>query len=287
MKYELVKFVNNNLELEINVSPEEETVWLSKEDMSILFNRDRSVISRHIKNIFKSNELEEKSNVHFLHIANSDKPVPFYSLDVVISVGYKVKSPNGVVFRKWANTVLKKYLIKGYVINDKRTLVTNENYVNLINRVNNIDNRLSLIESESLYFSKTIVVYEGNAFDGLAIMSNLVSKAKHNLVLIDPYADTKTLNVLKNKDINASLLLITSDRAKLSQMDIDSFNDNYSGLSVVINNSYHDRYLILDDFIFYHLGSSINYLGNKFAQIDKIVDEDLKDLLRKRINEQK
>lgn len=287
MKYELVKFVNNNLELEINVSPEEETVWLSKEDMSILFNRDRSVISRHIKNIFKSNELEEKSNVHFLHIANSDKPVPFYSLDVVISVGYKVKSPNGVVFRKWANTVLKKYLIKGYVINDKRTLVTNENYVNLINRVNNIDNRLSLIESENLYFSKTIVVYEGNTFDGLTIMSDLVSKAKHNLVLIDPYADTKTLNVLKNKDINASLLLITSDRAKLSQMDIDSFNDNYSGLSVVINNSYHDRYLILDDFIFYHLGSSINYLGNKFAQIDKIVDEDLKDLLRKRINEQK
>ena len=209
MKYELVKFVNNNLELEINVSPEEETVWLSKEDMSILFNRDRSVISRHIKNIFKSNELEEKSNVHFLHIANSDKPVPFYSLDVVISVGYKVKSPNGVVFRKWANTVLKKYLIKGYVINDKRTLVTNENYVNLINRVNNIDNRLSLIESENLYFSKTIVVYEGNTFDGLTIMSDLVSKAKHNLVLIDPYADTKTLNVLKNKDINASLLLIT------------------------------------------------------------------------------
>ena len=287
MKYELVKFVNNNLELEINVSPEEETVWLSKEDMSILFNRDRSVISRHIKNIFKSNELEEKSNVHFLHIANSDKPVPFYSLDVVISVGYKVKSPNGVVFRKWANTVLKKYLIKGYVINDKRTLVTNENYVNLINRVNNIDNRLSLIESENLYFSKTIVVYEGNTFDGLTIMSDLVSKAKHNLVLIDPYADTKTLNVLKNKDINASLLLITSDRAKLSQMDIDSFNDNYGGLSVVINNSYHDRYLILDDFIFYHLGSPINYLGNKFAQIDKIVDEDLKDLLRKRINEQK
>ena len=287
MKYELVKFLNNNLELEINVSPEEETVWLSKEDMSILFNRDRSVISRHIKNIFKSNELEEKSNVHFLHIANSDKPVPFYSLDVVISVGYKVKSPNGVVFRKWANTVLKKYLIKGYVINDKRTLVTNENYVNLINRVNNIDNRLSLIESENLYFSKTIVVYEGNTFDGLTIMSDLVSKAKHNLVLIDPYADTKTLNVLKNKDINAFLLLITSDRAKLSQMDIDSFNDNYSGLSVVINNSYHDRYLILDDFIFYHLGSSINYLGNKFAQIDKIVDEDLKHLLRKRINEQK
>ena len=287
MKYETVKFVNNNLELEINVSPDEETVWLSKEDMSILFNRDRSVISRHIKNIFECNELEEKSNVHFLHTANSDKPVPFYSLDVIISVGYRVKSPNGVIFRKWANAVLREYLIKGYVINDKRTLVTDENYINLINRVDNIDNRLSQIESESLYFPKTIVVYEDNTFDGLAIMGDLLSKAKNNIVLIDPYADIKTLNVLKNKGNGVSLLLLTSDRAKISQMDIDSFNNNYSGLSVIINNSYHDRYLVIDDLIFYHLGSSINYLGNKFAQIDKIEDEDLKDLLRNRINEQK
>ena len=287
MKYELVKFVNNNLELEINVSPDEDTVWLSKEDMSILFDRDRSVISRHIKNIFECDELEEKSNVHFLHIANSDKPVPYYSLDVVISVGYRVKSPNGVIFRKWANAVLKEYLLKGYVINESRALVTNENYINLINRVDNIDNRLVQIESENSYFSKTIVIYEGNTFDALAIMSDLMSKAKNNIVLIDPYTDTKTLNVLKNKGNTVSLLLFTSDRTKLSQLDIDSFNDNYGGLTIVINNDYHDRYLVIDDFIFYHLGSSINYLGNKFAQIDKIEDEDIKNLLRKRINEQK
>ena len=287
MKYELVKFVNNNLELEINVSPDEDIVWLSKEDMSILFDRDRSVISRHIKNIFECDELEEKSNVHFLHIANSDKPVPYYSLDVVISVGYRVKSPNGVIFRKWANAVLKEYLLKGYVINESRALVTNENYINLINRVDNIDNRLVQIESENSYFSKTIVIYEGNTFDALAIMSDLMSKAKNNIVLIDPYTDTKTLNVLKNKGNTVSLLLFTSDRTKLSQLDIDSFNDNYGGLTIVINNDYHDRYLVIDDFIFYHLGSSINYLGNKFAQIDKIEDEDIKNLLRKRINEQK
>ena len=287
MKYELVKFVNNNLELEINVSPDEDIVWLSKEDMSILFDRDRSVISRHIKNIFECDELEEKSNVHFLHIANSDKPVPYYSLDVVISVGYRVKSPNGVIFRKWANAVLKEYLLKGYVINESRALVTNENYINLINRVDNIDNRLVQIESENSYFSKTIVIYEGNTFDALAIMSDLMSKAKNNIVLIDPYTDTKTLNVLKNKGNTVSLLLFTSDRTKLSQLDIDSFNDNYGGLTIVINNDYHDRYLVIDDFIFYHLGSSINYLGNKFAQIDKIEDKDIKNLLRKRINEQK
>lgn len=287
MKYELVKFVNNNLELEVTVSPEEETVWLSKEDMSFLFNRDRSVISRHIKNIFESNELEEKSNVHFLHIANSDKPVTFYNLDVVISVGYRVKSSNGVVFRKWASKVLKEYLLKGYIINKKRTMVTNENYLNLINRVDSLDNRLEKLENESLFIPKSILIKENEPFDALMIVSDLISRAKQTIVLIDPYTDTKTLNVLKNKNDDVLVSLFTSDKTKLSQIDIDLFNDKYNGLLMIINNDYHDRYLIIDDIVFYHLGSSINYLGNKFAQIDKIEDKDVKEFLRKRINEQK
>ena len=287
MKYELVKFVNNNLELEVTVSPEEETVWLSKEDMSFLFNRDRSVISRHIKNIFESNELEEKSNVHFLHIANSDKPVTFYNLDVVIPVGYRVKSSNGVVFRKWASKVLKEYLLKGYIINKKRTMVTNENYLNLINRVDSLDNRLEKLENESLFFPKSILIKENEPFDALMIVSDLISRAKQTIVLIDPYTDTKTLNVLKNKNDDVLVSLFTSDKTKLSQIDIDLFNDKYNGLLMIINNDYHDRYLIIDDIVFYHLGSSINYLGNKFAQIDKIEDKDVKEFLRKRINEQK
>ena len=287
MKYELVKFVNNNLELEVTVSPEEETVWLSKEDMSFLFNRDRSVISRHIKNIFESNELEEKSNVHFLHIANSDKPVTFYNLDVVIFVGYRVKSSNGVVFRKWASKVLKEYLLKGYIINKKRTMVTNENYLNLINRVDSLDNRLEKLENESLFFPKSILIKENEPFDALMIVSDLISRAKQTIVLIDPYTNTKTLNVLKNKNDDVLVSLFTSDKTKLSQIDIDLFNDKYNGLLMIINNDYHDRYLIIDDIVFYHLGSSINYLGNKFAQIDKIEDKDVKEFLRKRINEQK
>ena len=287
MKYELVKFVNNNLELEVTVSPEEETVWLSKEDMSFLFNRDRSVISRHIKNIFESNELEEKSNVHFLHIANSDKPVTFYNLDVVIPVGYRVKSSNGVVFRKWASKVLKEYLLKGYIINKKRTMVTNENYLNLINIVDSLDNRLEKLENESLFFPKSILIKENEPFDALMIVSDLISRAKQTIVLIDPYTDTKTLNVLKNKNDDVLVSLFTSDKTKLSQIDIDLFNDKYNGLLMIINNDYHDRYLIIDDIVFYHVGSSINYLGNKFAQIDKIEDKDVKEFLRKRINEQK
>ena len=113
-----------------------------------------------------------------------------------------------------------------------------------------------------------------------------MSRAKKSIFLIDPYTDDKTLNIIKNKQDNVSATIITSDKTKLSQLDVESFNNKYGGLTLIVKNNYHDRYLIIDEFIFYHLGSSINYLGNKFAQIDKIEDEDIKELLRKRIHEQ-
>ena len=117
-KYEVIKFKDNEFEMNVNVSPNEDTVWLTIEQIALLFERDRSVISKHIRNVFIESELIEKRNVHFLHIANSDKPVKMYSLDVIISVGYRVKSQRGVLFRKWANSVLKQYLINGYAINE-------------------------------------------------------------------------------------------------------------------------------------------------------------------------
>ena len=120
MENEIIVFKNGGLELEVNVSEDRENVWLSKQQMAELFQRDRTVISKHLKNIFNESELREKSNVQNLHVANSDKPVPFYSLDVIISVGYRVKSPNGIIFRKWATSILKDYMIKGYSINQKR-----------------------------------------------------------------------------------------------------------------------------------------------------------------------
>lgn len=106
--------------MKLPVTVEDETVWLNQNQMIELFGRDQSVISRHIRNVFKEHEVDEKSNMHFLHIANSDKPVAFYSLDVIISVGYRVKSKRGVEFRRWANSVLKQYILKGYAVNDNR-----------------------------------------------------------------------------------------------------------------------------------------------------------------------
>ena len=120
MKYEVVKFINNNLELEVNVSPDEDTIWLTKEQISELFDRDRTVISRHIKNLFADGELDEKQvSAKNAHTASDGKTylVDFYNLDAVIAVGYRVQSPNASIFRRWATNTLKEYLLKGYVIN--------------------------------------------------------------------------------------------------------------------------------------------------------------------------
>lgn len=120
MENEIVVFKNGELELEVNVSEDRENVWLSKQQMAELFQRDRTVISKHLKNIFEEGELAEINNVQNLHVVNVKQLVPFYSLDVIISVGYRVKSPNGIIFRKWATSILKDYMIKGYSINKKR-----------------------------------------------------------------------------------------------------------------------------------------------------------------------
>ncbi len=126
MENELVLFETKDEQVKLNVKLSEDTVWLTQQQMLILFDRDQSVISRHINNVFRECEVEEKSNMHFLHIANSDKPIKYYSLDVVISVGYRVKSRRGVEFRRWANSVLKDYILKGYAVNNNRISQLNE-----------------------------------------------------------------------------------------------------------------------------------------------------------------
>ena len=119
-KNEIVLFETADNEVSLQVQMQDETVWLTQSQMVELFGRDVSVISRHINNVFKEGEVDKKSNLHFLQIANSDRPVAIYSLDVIISVGYRVKSQRGVEFCRWANSVLKDYILRGYAVNDRR-----------------------------------------------------------------------------------------------------------------------------------------------------------------------
>ena len=147
MKNEIILFENQDVKLEVNMK--DETVWLTQDQMAKLFGKDRTVITRHINNIFIDGELEEKSNVQKMHIANSDKPVSLYSLDVIISVGYRVKSQNGIIFRKWANKVLKDYLLKGYVVNQKR-LEYLEKTIKLIDIAGRMDTELKTAEAKEI-----------------------------------------------------------------------------------------------------------------------------------------
>ena len=147
MKNEIILFENQDVKLEVNMNGE--TVWLTQDQMAKLFGKDRTVITRHINNIFKDGELDEKSNVQKMHIANSDKPVSLYSLDVIISIGYRVKSQNGVIFRKWANKVLKDYLLKGYAVNQKR-LEYLEKTIKLIDIAGRMDTELKTAEAKEI-----------------------------------------------------------------------------------------------------------------------------------------
>ena len=217
-EYQIIEFKDNNIELSVNVSPNEETVWLTKDQMAILFDRDRSVISRHINNIYEEGELDKNTSVHFLHISDNNpknRPPELYNLDVIISVGYRVKSKNGTIFRKWANSVLKEYLLKGYVINERRTLITNENYISLINRIDSIDSRLHKIEDNEQYYRKEKLIIDGEIFDGVSYLEGIVSNANNTILLIDPYVDSMALNVLKNIKETVLIGIVTSSNANL------------------------------------------------------------------------
>ena len=288
MNYEIIKFENGSVELEVNVSPEEETVWLNLNEMCLLFGRDKSVISRHIRRIFEENELEKNQVVAKNATTGNDGKtyqVDYYNLDVVISVGYRVKSKNGVMFRKWATSVLKEYLLKGYALNEGRTLITKDNYLNLVNRVDSLDVRIGSIENAFKHrFVEDVIISDGEMFDALVLITKMIETAYSSIVLMDPYVDATSLSFFKSKNEETSLTIITSSRANVGRRELASFSNSYGNVQIKIDDKCHDRYLILDNELFYHLGCSINYIGKRLSQITLIKDEFVIDALKKRIN---
>ena len=159
---EIILYTATDNQTQIDVQFEKDTVWLNQEQLVTLFQRDQSVISRHIRNVFKEGELDEKSNMQKMHIANSDKPVAYYNLDVIISVGYRVKSKQGTQFRQWATQRLKDYLVKGFVLNEKRLKELNYKYSELQNAIklaSNAGNVESLSSTEAKGILKVIETY--------------------------------------------------------------------------------------------------------------------------------
>ena len=206
-KYEVVKFIDDNIELDVNIDPYSETIWLTQSQMSILFGVDISRISRHIKNALNEEEINSQRNLRKTQIANSDKLVYLYDLDVIISVGYRVKSIKGVIFRKWAIKVLKEFLLQGYVINKERSLVTNENYVRLINKVESLDERVSNIENnyKPQEFINSQLFFDGEFYDAYTLIQSILENAKNEIIIIDNYVDRTILDrlVVKNSKVKS------------------------------------------------------------------------------------
>lgn len=270
-KYEVVKFIDDNIELDVNIDPYSETIWLTQSQMAILFGVDISRISRHIKNALNEEEINSQRNLRKTQIANSDKLVYLYDLDVIISVGYRVKSIKGVIFRKWATKVLKEYLLKGYVINKERSLVTNENYVRLINKVESLDERVSNIENnyKPQEFKNSQLFFDGQLYDAYTLIQSLFESANNEIIIIDNYVDRTILDRLVVKNRNVQVIIYTSINTRLLGRDINTFNSQYGGLDVRYTTNVHDRYIIIDQNKIYHLGHSIKDLGKKIFSISE------------------
>ena len=213
--------------------------------------------------------MEKESNLHFLQIANSDRPVALYSLDVIISVGYRVKSVIGTRFRQWANKVLKEYILRGYAINDR--------IERLEQKVLKHDEQINLVLQTALPPIQG-VFYNGQLWDARSLVLSLISRAKRSLILIDNWVTAVTLDLFAKKRTGVKVTIITSEHYKkkvphhtFSDADIETFNAQYPKLTVRYNETFHDRFLIIDDKEIYLIGASLKDLGSKcfaFTQLD-------------------
>ncbi|WP_455621569.1 virulence RhuM family protein [Parabacteroides sp.] len=264
---EIILYQPDN-EVKLEVRLEEETVWLTQAQITELFQRERTVITKHINNIFKEKELEEQSNVHFLHIANSDKPVKVYSLDVIISVGYRVKSQRGTQFRIWANRVLKEYLLKGYVANSYNSQIEY--------KLNEHDQKIKELSAKVDFFVRTSlppvegIFYDGQIFDAYKFATDLIRTARKSILLIDNYVDDSVLLMFSKRNNGVKADIYTQTINRQLQLDLERHNHQYPPIEIHIYKRSHDRFLIIDGTDVYHIGASLKDLGKKMFAFSKL-----------------
>jgi hypothetical protein len=246
--------------IRLEVKIEDETVWLSQQQMAELFKATKQNVSLHIKNIYDERELMESATVKdYLTVRKEGKRIVrrhinLYNLDVIISVGYRVKSKRGTMFRQWANKVLKDYLLKGYSVN---------------RRFEQLEQRVSRTEEKIDFFVRTSlppqqgIFFDGQVFDAYRFVSDLVRKAKHSIILIDNYVDDSVLSLLDKRAANVEAIIYTQHISKQLQLDIERHNSQYPAIIVKQFNKVHDRFLLIDEEV-YHIGASIKDLGKKW-----------------------
>ncbi len=272
MKNEIVIYRPNELAERIEVWLEDETVWLSQAQMAMLFNQTKQNISLHINNCFKEGELEKMATVKKSLTVRTEggrkveRLIEYYNLDVIISVGYRVKSKQGTQFRIWANKILKDYLLKGYALNNRMNRIEN-NVQKLTEKVETIDLQIkaNLPPNQGIFFN-------GQVFDAYAFVSDLIRTAKKNIVLIDNYIDDTVLTHFTKRKEGVTLSIYTKNISKQLQLDVKKHNVQYPPVTVHRFKEAHDRFLIIDNEDVYHFGASLKDLGKKwfaFSKMDK------------------
>jgi hypothetical protein len=270
MKNEIVLYRPDDLTEHIEVRIDEETVWLNRQQISNLFNRDIKTIGKHINNVFSEGELDQKATVaKFATVQNEggrmvERQVEHYNLDIIISVGYRVKSKQGTQFRIWANRILKDYLLTGYAINNRMNRLE-DSMKTLKNKVNEIDLQIHshLIPTQGVFF-------DGQIFDAYELASKIIRTARHTIVLIDNYMDESTLTHLSKKKKNVKVILLSKNAGKQLLLDVQKANEQYGNFELKTFAKSHDRFLIIDNTEVYHLGASLKDLGKKWFAFSKL-----------------
>lgn len=284
--HNIIIYNNGSLSLDVTISPKEETVWLTQVQISLLFETTVSNISMHIKNILSDNELDPNSVIKdFLSTAQDNKQylVQQYNLDMVLAIGYRIKGKRAIEFRKWVSNVLKEYMIKGYAINESRAIVTADNFLRLENEIYSLKNKIENIVKDNSYVKEKIV-FKGEVFDAYELISSIVSKANNKIIIIDPYFDYQSLIFLKKVSPKVDRIIYKSRYSTLSIGEINKFIIQYGKITVINNNDFHDRFIIIDDKECYSIGSSLNYAGTKTFGIIKIETEELIESILSHLN---
>ncbi len=252
--------------IQLEVQLHEETVWLTQAQMAILFETTRNNITIHIGNLFREGELDKISVCKDSLLTASDgKPykTKIYNLDVIISVGYRVKSKRGTDFRKWANMVIKDFILKGYAVNNRLDI--------LEIKVHKLEEKTNAIDSEihSQLPPHEGIFYNGQIFDAYNFVSDLVRKARKDIILIDNYIDDSVLKILNKREDNVSATIYTAHISENLKLDLEKHNSQYHPINIEHFNKSHDRFLIIDDEV-YHIGASLKDLGKKMFAFSKM-----------------
>lgn len=261
--------------IKLEVRFEDETVWLTQQQIADLFGTKRPAITKHLANIYKTGELEENNTCSILeHMGNDGNQrytTKYYNLDAILSVGYRVNSRNATIFRQWANKVLKEYLLRGYSVNQQ--LLYMESRID--RRLSEHDQQIRQLSGKVDFFLKTSlppregVLFDGQIFDAYVFVCDLIRRANKRIILIDNYIDESVLTLLNKRSRGVLATVCTKRIDDNLRLDIERHNDQYAPINVRTASNIHDRFLIIDD-ILYHIGASIKDLGKKLFAFSRM-----------------